>query len=215
MVSKRILKTLPDIEPLRRLSQSLAMLDAILSPDWEFRYYSFNSKWGQNEMMASMRDGSGDEYFILFNSSGAIVKGFAHESSMSPYANATGKVCAGVLDDVPVEFQDFLNEPAFSIPDTTFCIWRKYGDVSWQTGKITYPKGKDPDGSEDLLQILNSDPSAYQSFAEYNYEQEINSSTIQHIYSHQALTDEIVRNLNTELSLKDLQKDIEEIGYPQ
>jgi hypothetical protein len=87
MVQKQRLASFPDVESLKRLSQSLAMLDAILSPDWEFRYYSFNSKWNAGEMMASMRNGSGDDYFILFNSSGAIIKGFAHESPMSPFVN--------------------------------------------------------------------------------------------------------------------------------
>ena len=35
---------LPGIEDLRRLTKSLAMLDAILSPDWEYRSYSYNAK---------------------------------------------------------------------------------------------------------------------------------------------------------------------------
>jgi hypothetical protein len=81
---------LPDIDALRRLSQSLAMLDAIISPQWEFRYYSFNSTWGSGEMMASMRNGSGDDYFLLFNAAGAILKGFAHESPMTPSACGGG-----------------------------------------------------------------------------------------------------------------------------
>jgi len=119
MVLQKRLAALPNIESLKKLSQSLAMVDAIMSPEWESRYYSFNSKWGEGEMMASMRDGSGDEYFILFNPHGAILKGFAHESPMSPYATASGKPWAGVLDSVPDEFQDFLSEPAFLIEDTT------------------------------------------------------------------------------------------------
>ncbi len=141
MVQKQRLASLPDVESLKRLSQSLAMLDAILSPEWEFRYYSFNSKWSESEMMASMRDGSGDEYFILFNSHGAIIKGFAHESPMSPFGDEPPKVWRGVLDDVPSEFQDFLSEPAFEIEATTFCIWRRYSDSSWQVGDIDYPEG--------------------------------------------------------------------------
>jgi hypothetical protein len=60
------------------------MLEAIMSPDWEYRYYSFDSKWGLDEMMASMRNGQGDDFFILFNNNGAIIKGFDHESTMSP-----------------------------------------------------------------------------------------------------------------------------------
>ena len=52
---------LPSIQEVRRIAQSLAMLDAILSPEWDDRYHSFNSAWGLNEEMASMRNGSGDD----------------------------------------------------------------------------------------------------------------------------------------------------------
>jgi hypothetical protein len=40
MISTRDLSHLPDIDHLKSLSQSLAMLDAILCPEWEYRYYS-------------------------------------------------------------------------------------------------------------------------------------------------------------------------------
>ena len=53
---------LPDVARLKRLLQSMAMLDAILMPEWEYRYYSFNALWGEGEMMGSMRDGAGDEF---------------------------------------------------------------------------------------------------------------------------------------------------------
>jgi hypothetical protein len=36
------------------------MLDAIVCPEWEHRYYSFNANWAADEVMGSMRDGSGD-----------------------------------------------------------------------------------------------------------------------------------------------------------
>jgi hypothetical protein len=169
MVSKAILRSLPDIEGLRKLTQSLAMLDAILSPEWDNRYYSFNSKWDEGEMMASMRNGSGDEYFILFDSHGAIMKGFDHESAMSPWSAEEEKLWPGIFDDVPDEFQSFLSEPAFSIQETTFCIWRRYIDSSWRVGTINYPDEDDPDGSEYMLSILDGRPSTYKEFAESYY----------------------------------------------
>ena len=45
-ISTRNLEGLPDVTRLKRLLQSLAMLDAILMPEWEYRYYSFNAHWG-------------------------------------------------------------------------------------------------------------------------------------------------------------------------
>jgi len=57
------------------------MLDAILSPEWEFRYYSFNSKWAEGEMMASC------ETAPETNGTPAVARGIgliglAHESPM-------------------------------------------------------------------------------------------------------------------------------------
>jgi hypothetical protein len=53
MISTRDLSKLPDIASFRRLTRALAMLDAILSPEWQYRYYSFNAHWSAGEMMAS------------------------------------------------------------------------------------------------------------------------------------------------------------------
>lgn len=213
MEKQERLAFLPDVESLRKLSQSLAMLDAILSPEWEARYYSFNSKWDTDEMMASMRNGEGDEYYVLFNKDGAIIKGFAHESPMSPFSNKPVKIWKGVLEDVPKEFQSFLSEPAFALEETTFCIWRKYIDSSWQIGNINYPTGEDPDGLMELLFILDSNPSTYKDFAEEYYEQEVPLSSIESIYQHKPLTKTLVKTLNEEVSVEDLQEDIQEIGY--
>ena len=164
--------------------------------------------------MASMRNGSGDEYFMLFNSQGAIMKGFAHESSMSPWATDSEQLWPGVLDEVPSEFQEFLTEPAFSMGDTSFCIWRRRVDPSWQVGQIEYPEEDDPDGSEDLLFILDGEPSTYREFAEQYYERSIDLSAVADIYQQQPLTAEICKRLNAEVALENLKSDLEEIGYP-
>jgi hypothetical protein len=214
MVSKATLAALPDIESLRKLTQSLATLDAIMSSDWEYRYYSFNRKWSESEMMASMRNGCGEEYFILFDSHGAIMKGFDHESPMSPWATEEEKLWPGIFDDVPDEFQKFLSEPAFSIEATTFCIWRRYIDSSWQVGKIDYPDEGDPDGSEYMLSILDGKPLTYKEFAEEYYEKKLDLNAIEHVYRHGPLTGEIVSRLNNEITLESLAADLEEIGYP-
>ena len=213
MVTNSRLLRLPGIVQLKRLCQSLAALDAVMSPEWEYRYFSFNSRWADEEMMASMRDGSGDEYFILFNSQRAIMKGFAHESPMSPWSNQPERVWPGVLDSVPAEFAEFLTEAAFSMEETTFCIWRRNDDDSWQTGEIQYPEEPDPDGSDDLLFALDGDPESYKEFAENYYERSIDLSAVQSIYQHQPMTIEIAKTLNPEVELESLRSDLEEIEY--
>lgn len=214
MISTRDLSLLPDIDSLKRLTQSLATLDAIIMPDWESRYYSFDSRWGENEQMASMRNGSGDDYFVLFCPAGAILKGFAHESVMSPYGTEGQRIWPGVLDEVPQVFSGFLEEPAFTIEETTFCIWRTYSDTAWQRGKINFPDGPDPDGSEDLLQTLDGEPGTYKAWAEEYYERPVNLDAVTHIYTHRPLTPEIVTALNPHITLDELVTDMDQIGYP-
>src|ERR1700740_1935501 len=109
------LSALPEAVGLRRLCRSRAMLDAILCPEWPYRYHSFNANWAAGEEMASMRDGCGDGYFILFTKAGAIMKGFAHESEAWRRTSQRGQPLPGMFDGVPEEFAGFLDEPAFSM----------------------------------------------------------------------------------------------------
>jgi hypothetical protein len=215
MISTRDLSQLPDLAGLMKLTKSLAMLDAIMMPEWQYRYYSFNSMWNTGEQMASMTDGSGDEWFCLFSSAGAALKGFDHESEMSPWVNDDHALWKGVLDQVPAVFTRFLNEPAFSMQDTTFCIWRTNQDSEWRVGKIEFPDdADDTDGSEGLLSILDGNPETYKEWAEEYYEKPVSLSIVQRIYAHEPLTERLVKALNPKIELDAIRADATQIGYP-
>ena len=216
MISTRNLSELPDIPTLKRLTQSLAMLDAIMMPDWQYRYYSFNSMWDVGEEMASMTDGSGDEWYCLFTADGAALKGFNHESEMSPWANDEHTLWKGVLDELPPVFSRFLNEPAFDMQNTTFCIWRTIQDPLWNIGSIDFPDNDDddPDGSEGLLSLLNGDPMSYKKWAEEYYDRVVSLSAIQRIYAYEPLSEAVVKELNPAIELETIRADAIHIGYP-
>jgi hypothetical protein len=190
------------------------MLDAILCPEWQYRYHSFSVNWAAGEEMASMRDGCGDNYFILFTGAGAIMKGFAHESEAGRRALEFGQPLPGALDEVPEEFAGFLLEPAFSMDETTFCLWRRLTDPAWQTGAIESLEGEDLDGSAQLLRLLDGDPEGYRAWAEDYFETAVMSSAVDHIFRHLPLAKEVVKALNPELSLADLAEEVSQIGYP-
>jgi len=219
-ISTRDLSHLPGIDDLKRLMQSMAMLDAILSPEWQYRYYSFNSKWADNASMGSMRNGSGDDFHALFNPHGCFFKGFAHEYEMSPYRENPPRTWPGMLDTVPDCFADGLNEPAFSMEATTFCIWRTNADERWQCGKIEFPpESMDPDGSEWLLSPLDGRPETYFHWAREYFDidmvgQNLSLDHIRHVYDQWPLTPKLVKAINPNLALDDLASDIAEIGYP-
>ena len=215
-ISTRDLSQMPSIESLEMLSQSIAMLDAILCPQWDYRYFSFNAAWDDsaNERMASMRNGSGDEYFLLLGPKGAILKGFDHEAPMSPWARDPVAVWPGVLDHTPETFASFLSEPAFSMGDCTFCIWRERNDQLWNRGPITFPQGDDPDGSEGLLWMFDCRPETYVDFATEYFEKNVEVDLVRRVYAHEPLSPLLVNELNAEATWEDVLNDAKEIAYP-
>ncbi|MEV4556377.1 hypothetical protein AB0K51_05180 [Kitasatospora sp. NPDC049285] len=219
-----VARRLPAVADLRDLCRAVAMLDAILSPDWEGRYHSFDAGWGEGEEVASMRNGSGDEYSIVFSAAGAYVRGFDHESPMSPYGRGRdedGEPWPGVLDDVPEVFRPFVEEPAFSdedgVPVVTACLWRETGDDRWRHGTIEFPAGgDDPDGASGLFALLvDASPEAFQRFAEEYYEVPVDLAAVREVYALRPLGPDLVAALNSEVTPAELAADIAEIGYPQ
>lgn len=209
-ISTRNLVLFPGISELRKLMKSLAMLDAILSPDWECRYFSFDSRWSKEQEMGSMRNGQGDDLFVLFGSHGCFVKGFVHDS---PAARA-GIDPQDHYRGIPKTFAACVKEPAFSAEDVTFCLWRSVNDTAWQHNSIALPKGTDPDGSVALLSPFDGKPKTYKDWAEDYYEEEIPLKAVKALFEHRPLTTEIVEDLNPDQALEDLAEDIREIGYP-
>ncbi|MEJ7809764.1 MAG: hypothetical protein WKG32_05030 [Gemmatimonadaceae bacterium] len=211
MISTRDVSGMPDIRSLRRLTRVLAMLDAILSPEWEGRYYSFDAHWARGELMASMRNGQGDGWFALFTAGGVVLHGLDHEAAMyrpdDPWP--------GIFDALPLELAGFIGEPAFDTRDSTFCIWRGVADASWQHGPVRFPAGDDPDGSAGLLGILDGRPESYRAWAADYYGVPVPLAAVAAVYRHEPLTPGLVRQLNADVSLDELRDDIAEIGFPE
>lgn len=196
---------LPPIPQLRRVTQSLAILDAILCPEWEYRYYSFNNQWGPGEQMASMRNGSGDDWFLLFDSAGAALKGFAHELTDDP------ELPQNIQVQVPSDFASFLGEPAFSMQYATFCYWRKDSDLSWNKVDSILTE----DGSDEMLALLILEPAAYKAWAEDYYEVPVSLEAVVAVFSHQPLNDSLILELNPDAILSSTYAEANEIGYPK
>lgn len=57
---------LPNREILQKLCKRIVVLDAIFSQEWQYRYYSYNSKWSENEEFCEICNGKGDHILILF-----------------------------------------------------------------------------------------------------------------------------------------------------
>jgi hypothetical protein len=192
--------TIPKPEILKRISQSIAMLDAVMMQEWELRYFSFNATWSPPNQMASMRNGSGDHYFILFTPHGAALKGFCRDVGSKP----------NCYEGLPQVFENpFLKEPAFVTAEVSFACWNT-GD-QWV---IRPAAALDVAHCADTLLNVTRGPEEYQKWAEGYYERQIPLSIVRSVYNHDALTERILAELNPDLDQKQFAADLKEIGYP-
>ena len=196
---------LPAPKQLKMLMQSLAALDAINSPEWEYRYHSFDSNWNEGEEMGSIRDGSGDTVFVLFNTAGCFVKGFAHEFPVS------GNVCDDFYAGVPKEFIEASLEPAFTPQDVSFCCWRTATDTEWRNA---VPDSALDKSSFDLIQSLDGEETSYDKFSAEYFENDLNIEHIASVYRHTPMTKELAAAINPAIDYSKLAEDLNEIGYP-
>lgn len=190
---------LPPLPELERIARGLATLDAILSEDWESRSYSFDIKWGASLRLASWRDGSGDEWFLLFAKAGAFLKGLAHEYP-------PGDVDA-IYDGLPKPLAKYLREPAFSIADTTYGGWCS-GDA-WVVR--TGPKTKRI--MAEHLALLGGDAKAYRKYAAQYFEVDVPLASIRRVLAGDKLDAALVASISEERTLAELKSDLDEIGY--
>jgi hypothetical protein len=216
-----VARALPGIEELRDHCRGLAMLDAVLCPEGDGRYHFFDTARTEGERTASMRDGLGGEYAIVFSAAGACVRGFDHGSLMSPYARMdVPAVWPGVLDEVPDVFRRHVTDPAFrdegGVPVVTCCLWRRAGEPAWRTGAVDFPEegDGDPDGANMLFELLvDRSPEACAAWASDVHEIPVDVDAVRAVLDQRPLTPELVAALNPEITLADLAEDIAGIGY--
>jgi len=207
MISTKNYSLLPDKRSLEAICKAISVLDAIISQEWQYRYYSFNSKWDANERCLQMRNGSGDEMHILFREDGCAINGFAHEYEQQEKSKLT--------NNLPAIFNDFIfGEPVTSI-GTTFCLWTTELK-NWQVGQLESFE----DNSEEMLNIFDGQPQTYINWATEYFEESYKESgipldTVIKIYSGQILTQEMVLSIVDKLEdWEQLEKDLIEINYP-
>ncbi len=207
MISTKDYRLLPDRKTLQTICKAISVLDAIISQEWEYRYYSYNNKWADKEEFCEMRDGSGDQMLILFRQDGCVINGFAHEYDQQDKEKLT--------QDLPAIFDEFIfGEPVKTI-GTTFCLWTTE-QKNWQAGQIKSYK----DNSKEMLNIFDGDPQTYIDWATEYFEESyietgIPLDIVTKIYGGQTLTKAMVLSIVEELEdWEQLETDLKEIGYP-
>lgn len=212
-ISTRNLSRLPEIEALRRRLQQISALEAVFAVAYGSASFEFHPNWSGSQQLGAFKNGSGDELFAHFTPAGCLLKGFAHESVMSPYRTNPPALWPGLLASVPPAFESSLQEPAFDLPSTTFVVWRLTSDANWHTDEIQFPQGYDPDGSHDLLSRIVMTPQECTEWLAENYEVEVDASIVAEVFDNLPLTNIRLRGLNPSAATADLRSAVQQTGY--
>jgi len=181
---------------LKNKLKRLALLDAIIEPEWEYRYYSYNANWSDTQEMASLRDSCGGEWFFLFDGDNVSFKCTSPVDGLADNFDDLKKL-------VPERFTPLLAEEAFSM-DQGSCIWF-IDNGTW------IKLGKEIDDLPNPITIQEMTASDYCQFVEDIFEQEIDQKIVQSIFDG-LFTLELANQINPYIDLGTLKQDISEIG---
>ena len=183
---------------LRRRCQAIAVLDAIASPEWEGRRYSWNPNWDDGEQVLEGRDGQGDSLLILFRDESMAINLFSMGDQL--------------VEVIPGAFEKFfLGEPVATLGTTSYW-WRVGNDGDWCGNPTT--------DAPDWLRLIADGRDSYLDDAEDYFDDSLNytraaSAVVSLIYDFTPLTRDMVLALSPDFDDWDqLAADLEEIGYP-
>ncbi|MFB9240484.1 hypothetical protein IV454_24940 [Massilia antarctica] len=154
---------------LQRAMQCAARCDAtVTSKEW-LRTFGYDEDWSDGIAMAKYDNGAGDHVIAFFTSDGkALIKGFDHESEVSPHARDEYAIWPGLYEGIPADLLSVVQDEAVEYEDVTFCFWSADG-TSWTTGNARIPEGMD-DGSTWLLGMVQMDAEEFIEWAKCYYE---------------------------------------------
>lgn len=161
----------PTLSPsrLQRVLQCAARCDATLTSDDWLRAFWYEPDWLDGIAMAKYDNGAGDHVVGFFGADGkTVLKGFDHESGVSPHAREEYGVWPGLYDGLPPELWRWLQDEAAEHEHVTFCCWSVDG-LAWQSGNAVLPDEID-DGSAWLLGMVQMDAQAFSEWGKSYYE---------------------------------------------
>jgi hypothetical protein len=214
---------LPDIDTVRAWSVALAVADAVLCEDPGLRCFTFDAARGPAGPRASYADGSGNDWSITFLPAGAYLRGFDHESPLSPWTRDPVSPWPGLLEHVPAQLQPAVADPADLVDgvlQVTVSLWRLTSDASWHAGAVEDPPADvvslwaDPDGSNSLFEQLDGEPDSYVAYAEEYFEQSVDRRAVAAVFAREPLSEDLVRRLAPERSWQSVAAEVAAWGHP-
>jgi hypothetical protein len=199
-------------EDLRWGLVAAGILDTVLCRNPATRYHTYQPDRLPGVDVGVLDHGSGDELVCFLDARhGCLVKGFDHESPMSPHARDEFRAWPGVLDEVPTGLLAILEAPEFRREETTFCIWRGRGDGHWWQGEVAEPDGGE--WSAHLLGHVFLDAESYLDWArEYYGREDIPAHLVAAVYGSCRVDEAAVRALSPGADVATVRRELAVMG---
>lgn len=192
---------------IERSLKTMAVLDIILIPKRSAWLRTVAYAKEADHRRAVVDNGSGDSLIALFTDSGAMLKGFDHESELNQFSadEWDSGFFERVYNGAPDSLKSLLSED--DVDNTTFCMWNCDGGNAW-----TANEEPDEDGGRGfLLGYVHQTAESWCDWAKYYYEQEFDAATVEKVYSGAQLTAEDILVLNPKCSTEEVLSEISEI----
>ncbi|AWB43754.1 hypothetical protein DCC85_05645 [Paenibacillus sp. CAA11] len=215
------LTELPEPHSLHKQLRILAALDVILCEEEWLRVHRYEPNWRPGVDLGILENGAGDDLFILFAEEGCILKGFDHESSLSPHARDDGEVWPGMYDEVPKALFALLEDGSdtWELEDVTFCIWQNRNEPEWLAGDWaeldTLDDPREADGGANfLLGYLHKSAESYINWAQGYYadDMKLPVQIVEQIFSGAKVDQEMVAALSPGRNVHDALNELEKLG---
>lgn len=187
------------------LLKKQAILDIIITPEPEswLRLVSYYYDTRKRCHVFKITNGSGDHLYALFTEQGAIIKGFDHESCLSPYQNGNTHIMAEIYNNIPWTLFQLLDDDTEK-NDVTFCLWQLPGESIWHKNQIVLPsvcpQDEEEDGGESfLMKYIFATAEEWYEWASIYYELEEEAwDAAALLYENNEITRSMVNDLNPE-----------------
>ncbi|MDT9720116.1 hypothetical protein QVE09_14460 [Paenibacillus sp. ClWae2A] len=215
--------TMMNADALRKRMRILAALDIIFSEEEWLRVHHYEDKLQPGVAWGSINNGAGDHLHVLFTDSGTLIKGFDHESPLSPHAREDGEVYPGMYDEVPETLMAVLRdqEETLDLEDVTFCLWQEGNDLSWKVGNWIQMAMAEEDkadargGAEFLLGYMNKNSEDYADWAKEYYDlPDLPLEAVAEVYEEKSVTAaSLIKQLCPERDVAAALDELQQRGY--
>jgi hypothetical protein len=199
-------------EDLRWGLIAASILDTLLSSSPDTRYHTYLPNQFPGVDLGILDRGTGDKFLCFFdNRHGCMLKGFDHESSMSPHASPEFRVWPGLLDEVPSGLLALLEGTENWKEETTFCIWRNKGDKHWWQGDVQEPEGGE--WSHRMLDLIFQNAESYLDWAcEYYNRKDLPAEPVFRVYESCRVNSAIIQAINPKADLDAVWAELAKLG---